>query len=52
MKVDRTYRTNPAKYRDDLKQEIINEATEQWERWERRGKLPIWMRLKKLRGWR
>jgi DNA-binding protein H-NS len=46
MAIDRTYRTNPAKFQADLKRKIIYDATEQMRVWESKGRLPAWMRAK------
>ena len=44
--VDRTYKTNPAKFQGDLKRKIVNDANAQMQEWNNQGKLPRWMRIK------
>jgi hypothetical protein len=46
--VDRTYRTNPEKFKSDLTEQIIEDAIRKMDTWESKGKLPRFIRVKNI----
>lgn len=44
--IDRTYRTNPQKFGVDLTRRIIGDSRSQMAKWEARGQLPLFIRVK------
>jgi len=46
--IDRTYRTNPQKFGEDLTRRIVGDANLQMATWETQGHLPLFIRVKNL----
>jgi hypothetical protein len=46
--VDRTYRTNPEKFRADQTEQITEDAIQEMGKWESDGKLPRFIRVKNI----
>ncbi|MGH3263838.1 MAG: hypothetical protein ACRDNS_17810 [Trebonia sp.] len=51
-KVDRTYRTNPQGYGENLTRRIVADSRDKMDEWERKGRLPLFIRIKNKFGGR
>jgi hypothetical protein len=51
-KVNRSYRDNPQAYGDNLTREIVADSYNKMDKWERKGRLPLFIRMKNKFGGR